>query len=82
MKSALPPEDQWKPVIEIICDQLDVAPSQVTEDARFEEDLGADSLDMVQINMAIEERLRITIPDEKAEKIVKVGDVFEALAEL
>ncbi len=63
-------------VKEIIVEQLGVEASQVTERAKFVEDLGADSLDTVELVMALEEEFSIEIPDEDAEKIVSVGDAI------
>lgn len=64
-------------VKEIIAKQLGVNPSEVTPDASFVEDLGADSLDTVELVMAFEEAFNIEIPDEDAEKIAKVNDAIE-----
>jgi acyl carrier protein len=61
-------------VKEIIIEQLDVQGDQVTEGASFIEDLGADSLDTVELVMALEEHFDIEIPDEDAEKIKSVRD--------
>lgn len=61
----------------IIIDQLDVSEDQVIPGASFIEDLGADSLDTVELVMAFEEEFDIEIPDEDAEKIVKVKDAVE-----
>ena len=61
----------------IIVDQLGVDESEVTENASFVDDLGADSLDTVELVMALEEEFDIEIPDEDAEKIVTVGDVIK-----
>jgi acyl carrier protein len=61
-------------VKEIIIEQLDVQADQVTEGASFIEDLGADSLDTVELVMALEEHFDIEIPDEDAEKIKTVRD--------
>ncbi len=61
-------------VKELIVEQLGVEPSQVTDRAKFVDDLGADSLDTVELVMALEEEFSIEIPDEDAEKIVAVGD--------
>ena len=61
-------------VKEIIIEQLDVEADQVTEEASFIEDLGADSLDTVELVMALEESFDIEIPDEEAEKIKTVKD--------
>ena len=60
----------------IIVDQLGVDEDQVTADASFVEDLGADSLDTVELVMAFEEEFGIEIPDDAAEKIQTVGDAI------
>ena len=64
-------------VKDIIVEQLGVNPEQVTEAASFIEDLGADSLDTVELVMAFEEEFSIEVPDEDAEKIQTVGDVVK-----
>jgi acyl carrier protein len=64
-------------VKEIIAKQLGVNVSDVVPDASFVEDLGADSLDTVELVMAFEEAFGIEIPDEDAEKIAKVKDAVE-----
>ncbi len=64
-------------VKKIIVDQLGVKPEQVTPDAKFIEDLGADSLDTVELVMALEEEFGNEIPDEQAEKLQSVGDVIK-----
>ena len=61
----------------IVVDQLGVDEGQVTEDASFVDDLGADSLDTVELIMAFEEEFDIEIPDEDAQKIKTVKDVIE-----
>ena len=61
-------------VKEIIVEQLGVDTNQVTDGAKFVDDLGADSLDTVELVMALEEEFSIEIPDEDAEKIVSVSD--------
>ena len=61
----------------IVVDQLGVDEDQVTEDASFVDDLGADSLDTVELIMAFEEEPDIEIPDEDAQKIKTVKDVME-----
>jgi acyl carrier protein len=61
----------------IVVDQLNVAPDEVTVEASFIEDLGADSLDTVELVMALEEEFGISIADEDAEKIVTVGDAVK-----
>ena len=64
-------------VKEIIVDQLGVDENQVTTSATFIEDLGADSLDTVELVMALEEEFDVEIPDEDAEKIAKVQDAID-----
>lgn len=64
-------------VKEIIVEQLGVEASQVTEKAKFVDDLGADSLDTVELVMALEEEFTLEIPDEDAEKITSVEDAIE-----
>lgn len=62
-------------VREIICEQLGVSDSEVTPEASFIEDLGADSLDIVELVMALEEEYNMEISDDEAEKIRSVQDV-------
>ena len=64
-------------VKDIIVEQLGVKPEQVTPEAKFIEDLGADSLDTVELVMALEEEFGNEIPDEQAEKLQSVGDVIK-----
>jgi acyl carrier protein len=64
-------------VKKIIVDQLGVDAAEVTPEASFIEDLGADSLDTVELVMALEEEFGIEIPDEQAEKIATVKDAIE-----
>ncbi len=64
-------------VKDIIVEQLGVKEDQVTMDAKFIEDLGADSLDIVELIMALEEEFGYEIPDEEAEKLLNVGDVIK-----
>ncbi len=64
-------------IMEIISKQLGVNASEVTPEASFVEDLGADSLDTVELVMAFEESFNIEIPDEDAEKITKVKDAID-----
>lgn len=65
----------------IIVEQLGVAETAVTMEASFIDDLGADSLDIVELIMALEEEFDTEIPDSDAEKIVTVGDVVEYIKE-
>ena len=68
-------------VIEIIVEQLGVNAEQVTNEASFIDDLGADSLDTVELVMAFEEEFGAEIPDEDAEKLTTVGSVISYLKE-
>ena len=68
-------------VREIIVEQLGVSADQVKPEARFIDDLGADSLDTVELVMALEEEFETEIPDEDAEKMVTVGDALNYLKE-
>jgi acyl carrier protein len=75
---AKPVEERVK---EIICEQLGVEEDEVTPNAKFIEDLGADSLDTVELVMAFEEEFDLEIPDEDAEKIITVGDAITYIKE-
>jgi acyl carrier protein len=66
-------------VREIIVNELGVEPDKVTDDASFVEDLGADSLDTVELVMAFEEEFGVDIPDEDAEQMRTVGDAIAYL---
>jgi len=74
-------EEVFEKVKEIIVNQLGVSDTAVTMEASFIDDLGADSLDIVELVMALEEEFDIEIPDEDAEKAVTVGDVVEYIKE-
>lgn len=71
-----------KAVFDILVEQLGVQQAQLTPDAKIQEHLGADSLTVIEISMALEERLNLTIPDEEWARVSTVGDLFEVLAEL
>jgi acyl carrier protein len=66
--------DVFEQLKQIVVDQLSVTPEQVTKEAKFQDDLGADSLDVVELIMKLEEEFKIQIPDDEAEKIASVGD--------
>ncbi len=70
-------EEVFERVKGVIVEQLGVAENNVTMEASFIDDLGADSLDIVELIMALEEEFDTEIPDSDAEKIVTVGDVVE-----
>ena len=70
-------EDIFEKAKSIIVEQLGVAEAAVTTDASFIDDLGADSLDIVELIMALEEEFDIEIPDSDAEKVVTIGDVVD-----
>ena len=72
-------EDRVK---EIIAKELEVETKQLTAEAKFIEDLGADSLDTVELVMALEEEFGHEIPDEQAEKLQSVGDVIKYIEDL
>jgi len=72
-------ENYEEKVREIIVEQLGVTPEQVVPEASFIDDLGADSLDTVELVMAFEDAFSVEIPDEDAEKLTRVGDAIEYL---
>ena len=74
-------EEIFEKVKSIIVEQLGVTETSVTMEASFIDDLGADSLDIVELVMAIEEEFDIEIPDADAEKVVTVGDVVDYIKE-
>ncbi len=63
-------------VVKVICDKLGVTADKVVPEAKFIEDLGADSLDQVELVMALEDEFSLEIPDEDAEKLKSVGEVL------
>jgi acyl carrier protein len=73
--------DVQERVIEIVSEQMGVSKDQITRDTSFINDLGADSLDTVELVMELEEEFDITIPDEKAEEIQTVGQAVDYIQE-
>jgi acyl carrier protein len=67
-------------IVEIIANQLGIDQDDVTAEASVIDDLGADSLDVVELVMALEEEFDLEIPDEEAEKITKVQNIFDYMA--
>ncbi len=74
-------DDIFDKVRDVIVDQLNVEEADVTEEASFIDDLGADSLDIVELVMALEEQFGISIPDEEAENIKTVADAVSYISE-
>ena len=75
-------DDIFEKVKAIVVDQLEIEePEKVTAEAKFADDLGADSLDTVELIMALEEEFDIDIPDEEAEQIVTVGDAVANISD-
>lgn len=68
-------------VKEVVVEQLNVNPDEVKEESKFVEDLGADSLDVVELVMALEEKFDIEIPDSDAEGIITVADAMKYIEE-
>ena len=73
-------EEIFAKIKEIIIDQLGVEEDSITTNSSFIDDLGADSLDIVELIMAIEEEFDLEIPDSEAEKVATVNDVVEYIA--
>ena len=74
-------EEIFEKVKKVIMEQLGVSDSAITLEASFIDDLGADSLDIVELVMALEEEFDIEIPDNDAEKVATVGDVVDYIKE-
>ena len=74
-------EEIFEKIKNIIVEQLQVSDTTITEESSFIDDLGADSLDLVELIMALEEEFGIEIPDADAEKVVTVGDVVNYIKE-
>jgi acyl carrier protein len=79
MEVKLMSENLRDKVKEVIVNKLGVEPGEVTDDAAWVDDLGADSLDTVELIMAFEETFNLEIPDEEAEKLRTVGDAISYL---
>jgi acyl carrier protein len=75
-------ETEMTKVQDILIQQLQVSREQIKPEAGIIADLGADSLDMVEIAMKAEDEFSLTLPDEEAEKIVTVDDLYEAVGKL
>ena len=69
------PEDTLKRVVKVVCEELGVTENEVEETSVFTDDLGADSLDVVELVMALEEEFSIDIPDDDVTDMKTVGDV-------
>ena len=68
-------------VVDIVCEQMGASPDKITEETSFVNDLGADSLDTVELVMEFEDEFDLNIPDEDAEKIQTVGDAIRYIEE-
>ena len=68
-------------VVKIVCEQMGTTPEKITDPTHFVNDLGADSLDTVELVMEFEDEFELSIPDEDAEKIATVGDAVKYIEE-
>ncbi len=73
-------EKDLRAVNEILMKELEITAEQITPEARIMEDLGADSLAVIEISMTVEDHFHLSIPDQEWEKVRTVGDLYEALA--
>jgi acyl carrier protein len=81
-KSSVPSREEiQESVVQIVCDQMGVSRDKVTPETSFINDLGADSLDTVELVMEFEDEFELNIPDEDAEKIQTVGDAIKYIEE-
>ncbi len=74
-------EELLKKVKAIVADKLNISEDQITENASFTQDLGADSLDTVELVMALEDEFGLNIPDDEAEKLNTVGKAIDYILE-
>ena len=65
----------FEKIVEILCEQLDLDPDRISMDTSITDDLGADSLDLVEVLMSVEDEFEVEIPDEEAEKFKSVADL-------
>ena len=72
----------FEDVRDVVVEQLSVSPDQVKLDSKIIEDLGADSLDVIELVMALEEKFGIEIPDSESEKLVSIKDVVDYIENL
>ena len=70
---------KFEDIQEVVAEQLSIGKDEIKEDTKFSEDLGADSLDVVELVMALEEKFDIEIPDDDAEKLLTPKDVVDYL---
>ncbi len=73
--------DVFDRIVKVVSEELAISEDEITEDASFIDDLGADSLDVVELIMALEEEFDIEIPDEDAEEIATVSDAVDYIEE-